>query len=211
MNRVVCDCNKCVAHYPASIPLLALKTVRNHRALYGVSPAALLAQDVAPDNALRDKPDDAIEEGQTSEEREQENGFDKEHERDEGHEGDEGDEGGEGDDCDECDESTTEDDHNEPEGKKRGRPHLRVKIVNRVVLEVILDQIRKHNLTDVCANDLLMCTQAETPLFSHSVKTVAHAERILSRLSSINNVVRCWLALYSFFSSPFVSFSCRSL
>jgi hypothetical protein len=203
MNKVVCDCNKCVAHHPASVPLKALKTVRNHRAIYGVAPAALVPEYIAPVNALRHEPDDAIDDGQTSEELEQENGFDEEDERDEGHEGDECDED------DECDEGTTEDDENEPEGKKRrGRPRRRVTVVNRVALEVILDQVRKHNLTDVCANDLLMCTQAETPLFSHSVKTVAEAERILSRLSIINSVVRCWLAVGSLFLSLFL---CASL
>ena len=175
---LVCPCNKCVTYHPVYTPAWAPKTVSNHCRLFGVDPTRLpptAVPHIVPD------PDEAAEQNV-------EGGV--EHEPWDDGEQDESDRRDGDDHNSECsdtfleresDEAATTDSDSEPLERPVGRPQARTKICNRVALEVVLDKIRKHNLTDACANDSLLIAQMETQLFSEPVKTVNRAEQILCR------------------------------
>ena len=176
MEKVLCPCRRCVACHPAYKPTRPLGTVRNHCSKYGIDSVVTSPKQRECLVHIRNADDVEDPGGDQPEEV-------SEHEQDVVFvEGDERDDDQDHDTTiDDEDHNTTTEDDSAPSEKRPGRPHGPQKVLNRVALEVILDNIRKHNLTDACANDLLLSAQMETRIFSETVKTVASAERILSR------------------------------
>ena len=138
---MICPCTRCAAQHPAFYPRYHERTLRKHKAKYGIAPVLFAPRPVSPD---ANAPEVA-------------GSGNNDHcpvasalSSSDGH--------NEGDDSDDY--------KDVPLVGARGRPKRHFRILNRPATELALDVIRKHNFSDAAANDMLTVMSSISPLFS---------------------------------------------